>query len=87
MDIRWFKHLPKDQREQFKRNVLASKDVLDVLDGILETMDKDAQKQKWHQKSYLNPAWAEYQADMNGTRRTIAEIRALLPKEDDYAEW
>lgn len=86
MDTRWTQHLPKDERDRFRNNVLASKDVLDRLDEILARMDKEAQKQKWSLKSYLNPAWAEFQADMNGTRRTIAEIRALLPKEDDYAK-
>ena len=74
MKTTWFTHLPKDQQEGFKKQVLSSRDVLERLQKIME----DKKTEVVLSTDYDNPSWAYKQADRNGYDRALTEVINLL---------
>lgn len=74
MKTSWFTHLPKDQQEGFKKQVLSSRDVLERLQKIME----DKKTEVVLSTDYDNPSWAYKQADRNGYDRALTEVINLL---------
>jgi hypothetical protein len=70
----WFMDLPKDQQEDFKKQVSSSKDVLEKLENILKTKIKEVTLSE----DYDNPSWAYKQADRNGYNRALTEVLNIL---------
>lgn len=70
----WFMDLPKDQQEDFKRQVSSAKDVLEKLEEIL----KNKLKEVVLSEDYDNPSWAYKQADRNGYNRALTEVLNIL---------
>jgi hypothetical protein len=70
----WFMDLPKDQQEDFKKQVSSSKDVLEKLESILKTKIKEITLSE----DYDNPSWAYKQADRNGYNRALTEVLNIL---------
>ncbi len=70
----WFMDLPKDQQEDFKKQVSSSKDVLEKLESILKTKIKEVTLSE----DYDNPSWAYKQADRNGYNRALTEVLNIL---------
>jgi hypothetical protein len=70
----WFMDLPKDQQEDFKKQVSSSKDVLEKLENILKTKIKEITLSE----DYDNPSWAYKQADRNGYNRALTEVLNIL---------
>lgn len=78
MKTTWFTHLPKDQQEGFKKQVLSSRDVLERLQKIME----DKKTEVVLSTDYENPSWAYKQADRNGYDRALTEVINLLTMKD-----
>ena len=70
----WFMDLPKDQQEDFKKQVSSSKDVLEKLENILKTKIKEITLSE----DYDNPSWGYKQADRNGYNRALTEVLNIL---------
>lgn len=73
MQVQWFNHLPKDEQEQFKQQVLGCKKVLDRLAEICYTRRVESKP-----IDYDSPSWAFKQADAIGYNRAIDDIRRIL---------
>jgi len=81
LSSRWLKHLPDaSAKKQYQERLTLMQDVWvvlkDILQEDLDALEKDGMK-KDH---YYMPAWSEYQADRNGSKRTLRKIIDLLPK-------
>ena len=74
MKTTWFTNLPKDQQEEFKKQVLSSRDTLERLQKILE----DKKTEVVLSTDYDNPSWAYKQADRNGYDRALTEVINLV---------
>lgn len=79
MKTTWFTHLPKDQQEDFKKQVRSSRDVLERLIQIL----KDKTTEVVLSTDYDNPSWAYKQADRNGYDRALTEVINLINMKDE----
>lgn len=78
MKTTWFTHLPRDQQEGFKKQVLSSRDVLERLQKMLE----DKKTEVVLSTDYESPSWAYKQADRNGYDRALTEVINLLNMKD-----
>ena len=74
MKTTWFTNLPKDQQEGFKKQINASRDVLERLKEILEAKQTEVVLST----DYDNPSWAYKQADRNGYDRALTEVINLI---------
>lgn len=70
----WFMDLPKDEQEDFKREVKSAKNVLDKLEQIVNSRIKEIVVAN----DYDSPSWAYKQADRNGYNRALTEIINIL---------
>lgn len=78
MKLNWFNHLPKDQQEGFKKQVLSARDVLERLEQILHEKKTEVVLST----DYDNPSWAYKQADRNGYERALTEVINLINVKD-----
>lgn len=75
----WTKHLQtEDEKQQFKKQVLGSKLVLNRLATLLKEMKEDVDNTELNTKIYDIPNWDVRQADMIGYRRCIKQISKLI---------
>jgi len=81
LSSRWLKHLPDAAtKAEYQNRLHHMHDVWNVLKDILQE-DLDALERDGMKKDhYYMPAWSEYQADRNGSKRTLRKIIELLPK-------
>lgn len=80
----WTKHLPEEQKEQFKNEVLGSKTVLKRLQDLLKEMEGDLDSKEVNVKTYDLPNWDYRQAHLNGFRDCLNKLNLILtldPKE------
>lgn len=78
----WYSHLKNaEEQEQFKKNVLGSKIVLDKLKEIVYTKGKS--RESTTVKDYDSPSWAYRQADAVGYQRALDEITSILTMDED----
>lgn len=79
----WFKHLPKDEQDEFaelvRSNTRVLSRLLDILTENLDTLEIKEVKED----TYRDPSWAFYQAHLNGKRAAYKEIRKLLEFMED----
>jgi len=83
LSSRWTKHIKdtSDKADYAKRLELMQdvwRVLKDILQEDLDALERDSMK-KDH---YFMPAWSEYQADRNGSKRAIKKIIDILPKGD-----
>lgn len=77
----WFSHLKtKDEQEEFKKNVLGSKIVLDKLADIVYNKIKSQERSTV--ADYDSPSWAYRQADKVGYSRALEEIISILTMDE-----
>lgn len=77
----WFQDIKdKEVQEQFKKNVLSSKIVLDKLLQIVYTKAKMEDRSK--SNDYDSPSWAYRQADKIGYLRALKEIEDILTMDE-----
>lgn len=75
----WTKNLSDtDEQDQFRKQVLGSKVVLDRLQTLLNEMKEDVDNTELNTKIYDIPNWEVRQADMIGYRRCIKHISKLI---------
>jgi len=81
LSSRWLKHLPDaSAKADYGKRLELMQDVWRVLRDILQE-DLDAiEKDSVKKDHYFMPAWSEYQADRNGSKRAIKKIIDILPK-------
>lgn len=75
----WYKHL--DQQEDinnFKRTVISAGAVLERQNAILDEMEADIDRHELNPTVYDKPNWHYRQADNNGYRRCLKQIRMLI---------
>lgn len=74
----WFKNRNSREKEELeyvlRNNVLLKEAIL----SILETMKDTEERKEIRPDAYENPSWAYKQADINGAKRVIEEIRSLF---------
>lgn len=72
----WTTHLkdPEDKK-RFISYIHNSKGLLDRLNDILTEMETSVEQKE---SDYDSPGWAAYQADNNGYRRCLRQIRKLI---------
>lgn len=74
----WTAHLQSEDRSSFTERFIASKELFDRLNRILEDKTKEARRKQLSTTTYELPAWSENQADLNGYQRAMEEIIKLL---------
>ena len=73
----WLSHIHDlQERESFKRSLLANADIWDKLKSIIE--DK-LEGKEMNYRDYDNPSWAFKQAHANGYKEALIELYDLLP--------
>lgn len=78
----WYSHLKTvDEQEEFKKNVLGSKIVLDKLKEIVYNKSKSQEKSTT--ADYDSPSWAYRQADKVGYSRALEEIMSILTMDEN----
>lgn len=80
MNSDWYKGA-KDKEER-KRLVNTSKQILDVLKEIVETRLDDLQRTRRDPKHFESPSWAMLQADFNARERELEYLLTLLDQEE-----
>lgn len=76
MHSQWFSHLPKNQQDEFKKQVIGSQKILDRAAEIV--YNKSIVETRPSVEDYDSPSWAFKQADRNGYLRALNEIYNLL---------
>lgn len=80
MKVAWTKGLKtKEEKDKRAAQLRAAQDVLDILDGILE--EKELKALVASKPDYMDAGWAYRNADLNGYRRAVQEIRNIIPQE------
>lgn len=75
----WTKHLTsEEEKEQFRKEVLGSKVVLNRQLDIMKEMKEDVDNLELNNKIYDLPNWDYRQADMNGYRRCLKQLSVLI---------
>lgn len=75
----WYKHLDdEEQINNFKRTVISAGAVLERQVEILNEMEADLNRQELNPTVYDKPNWDYRQADNNGYRRCLKQIRTLV---------
>lgn len=75
----WTKHISsEEEKEQFRKQVLGSKVVLNRLQTLINEMKEDVDNTELNTKIYDIPNWDVRQADMIGYRRCIKQISKLI---------
>lgn len=77
MNVDWFKDA-RDNVEERKALVKASRPILKVLKNILDRKLKEAGRDAVSRPDYTDAAWAYVQADYNGYIRALEEIAKLV---------
>lgn len=75
----WTKHISdQSEKEQFQKQVLGSKVVLNRLQALLNELKEDADGLELNPKIYDIPNWEHRQADMNGYKRCLKQVSKLI---------
>lgn len=81
---KWIKHLKGDDRQkEFLNRLMASKDVLNRLQTIIEEEIKSSSVNAKKKNSYSNPNWAYLQADNVGETRAYNQILKIISFEEN----
>lgn len=75
----WTTHL-KDPEEakRFRQYMYSSKGVLDRLTQILDTKVEELDQLEADVAQYDSPSWAALQADRNGYRRAMRQVKKII---------
>jgi hypothetical protein len=79
MYTKWTQHLKdKEEKEDFEKHVWSAKPVLDRLMQLLTNSIDGIEKSEISLKNYDLPNWDYRQADYNGYKRALMEIKTLI---------
>lgn len=83
ISTRWTKHLKaKADKEEFRKEVIASRHVLKVLKSLLEEDLRASQTSQESEEGYALPSWPYKQADAIGEQRAIKKVIKMITLED-----
>lgn len=75
----WTRHLKtNEEKERFKNTYSGSKIVLERLSELIDQIEADDNELETNPKVYDIPNWAFRQADLNGHRRALKQIKKLI---------
>jgi hypothetical protein len=75
----WTKHLTTpEEKQEFKNIFKGSKPVLERLDELINEIELDTDSLELNPKVYDIPNWSYRQADLNGYRRALKQIKRLI---------
>jgi hypothetical protein len=75
----WTRHLKtEEEKTRFKNIYSGSKQVLERLSELLDQIENDDDELETNPKVYDIPNWPYRQADLNGHRRAIKQIKKLI---------
>jgi len=75
----WTRHLKtEEEKTRFKNIYSGSKQVLERLSDLLDQIENDDDELETNPKVYDVPNWPYRQADLNGHRRAIKQIKKLI---------
>lgn len=77
ISIKWFVGMTEQEKEDFA-SLLRSNLVLRRFKQLLLDLDRQQENQETNQADYDNSSWAYKQADRNGYRRAIKDLKELL---------
>lgn len=79
MITKWTSHLQnKKEKEDFEKEVRSSRKVLDRMKTIVDEYEKELNAVETTTAQYDSPSWDYRQADNNGYRRCLNQIRRLV---------
>lgn len=74
----WTNHLKDpDEKERFRKYLYGSKTILERQTAIIDEMENELDQLETDKDQYNSPSWAALQADRNGYRRALRQIRKL----------
>lgn len=80
LSMRWTKHLKtKGAKEDFEQRIKGAQEFFDIMKALIEEDLNALEKEIESKDNYFMPAWAEYQADRIGSKRTLKKILNLIP--------
>jgi hypothetical protein len=74
----WTKHLKEENKDQFRNEVLGSKQVLRRLQQLLDELKEDVETLELNPKIYDIPNWDYRQADVNGYKRCLKQVMKII---------
>lgn len=78
LSVEWTKNLPEAERKNFEALVRNNRILLGRLLEILDDKLASIETKEDAKETYENPAYASWQAHMNGRRASLKEVRRLL---------
>ena len=78
LPLEWSKHLPEKERKDFEDAVRHSTLVLGRLDSLIAERLEGIEQTELSKSTYENPAYAYWQAHINGRKAALKELRQLL---------
>lgn len=79
LSVRWTKHLKtKEEKEKFTQQLKSSKEVLDVLRGLLEEDLEASRRKSYAEDAYKMASWGLFQADKIAEQRTLFNLMSLI---------
>lgn len=79
LDVTWTKHLRKEEdKKNLELALRNSVVVLGRLYEILEEKERELTSKELSHEAYSNASWAYAQADINGARRVLRDLKKLL---------
>ena len=70
----------KEDKDDLRKRIESSKDVLDRLKVMLEIELESSVKEASSEENFSMPSWSEYQASKLGEQRALRAVIDLLPK-------
>jgi len=81
LSSQWTNGLPPKDKTEFKKRIVASRDVLNRLKKMLEEDLQASLKEAAKEDNYSLPAWSEFQAAKLGEQKKLRMVIDLLPKD------
>ena len=78
LPLEWSKHLPAKERKDFEAAVRHSTLVLGRFKEMIEDRIDNLEQAEASKTTYDNPAFAYWQAHVNGRKATLRELQQLL---------
>lgn len=76
---RWYRGRKKpEEKEELKKMLQTAKPILETLAEMLEDDLKGIDKEQSNKENYTLPAYSEFQADCNATKRTYRKVIKLI---------
>jgi hypothetical protein len=79
MLTKWTQHLTDSEEKQaFQKHVWSAKPVLERIIDLIKEDIENLEKVEISTRAYESPNWAYRQADCNGYKRAMANIKTLI---------